>query len=434
MGQVNHAARASATERCETLTKGIHEVPIASIHVGERIRKALGDLDRLADSLEAVGLIQPVAVTKDENGKYALVAGHRRLLAAKKAGWKTVPVHVVDLDDILLGQYHENGFRKDLTPTEKVELFRAIKDRLASPRGRPRKEGKFPVFPRGKTVDKVGKFCGVSGRTLSKMVEIVEAAEENPTKYGILAERLDRTQRVEKVYNCLRRLKLSEMPVPKPSGKVICGLVEEVVRTFEDASFDAVIADPDWNLGLNYNGVNYPRIDPEEYWAGWLEPIYLQFLRVLRPGGFLALFQPQAHYPYFGSWLSRSFRVYISCFGFPAKGDASTPLVPAHTPVVMQWKLGAKIPCPYPRKRSFDYFVSNGVYSPLAKLHPCPRPLDQLESLIENFVMPGAKCLDAFAGAGSCSLACKRLGRDWLAIEKDRDFCNLIERRLLEEC
>jgi len=432
MGLVKHVARADSQEHNGS-PRDTLEVPIASIQIRERVRKALGDIDGLAKSLETVGLLQPVAVTK-ENGKYILVAGHRRLLAAKEACWRTIPVHVVDLDNVLLGQYHENAFRKNLLPSEMVELYRTIKDRLASPRGRPRKEGKFPAFPRGKTVDKVSKFCGVSGRTLQKMIEIVEAAEENPDRYGPLVEQLDRIQRVQKVYNRFRRLKLSEMPVPKPSGKVICGLVEDVIRGFETNSFDAVIADPDWNLGLHYNGVYYPRIDPDEYWAGWLEPIYMEFLRVLRPGGFLALFQPQAHYPYFGSWFSRDFRVYISCFGFPGKGDAACPLVPAHTPVIVQWKPGAKIPCPYPRKRSFDYFVSNGQYSSLARLHPCPRPLDQLESLIQNFTLPGARCLDAFAGAGTCSVACKRNKRDWLAVEKDRDFCNLIERRLVEEC
>jgi ParB family chromosome partitioning protein len=433
MSLVKHVVRANATEQNGT-AMGTLELPIDAIHVGNRVRKDFGDIAGLAASLKEVGLLQPVAVA-EERGEYVLVAGHRRLLAARKAGWKTVPVHVVDLGDVLLGQYHENAFRKNLLPSEMVELYRSIKDRLASPRGRPRKGGKFPAFPRGKTVDKVGKFCGVSGRTLAKMIEIVEAAEENPDKYGQLVEQLDRsTNRVQKVYNRCRRLKLSEMPGPKSSGKVICGLVEEVVRTFGNACFDAVIADPDWNLGLTYNAVYYPRIDPEDYWAGWLEPIYTEFMRILRPGGFLALVQPQAHYPYFGSWFSRDFRVYISCYGFPGKGDASSPLVPAHTPVIVQWKPGTRIPCPYPRKRSFDYFVSNGVYSPLARLHPCPRPLDQLESLIENFVLPGARVLDAFAGAGTCSVACKRLGREFLAVEKDRDFCNLIERRLKEEC
>jgi SAM-dependent methyltransferase len=430
MRQVNSAARANATER--NRVKPTLEVPIASIQVGQRVRKALGDIAGLADSLEDVGLLQPVAVTKDRGG-YVLVAGHRRLIAAEKAGWKNIPVHVVDLDDVLLGEYHENAFRKNLLPTEMVELYRLIKDRLASPRGRPRKEGNFRLFPKGKTVDKVGKFCGVSGRTLQKMVEIVEAAEQNPEKYGSLAVRLDRTQRVEKIHNCLRRLKLTDMPVPKPCGKVLCGLVEEIVRTFENASFDAVIADPDWNLGLHYNGVHYPRIDPDEYWAGWLEPIYMEFLRILRPGGFLALFQPQAHYPYFGSWFSRDFRIYSSCSRFPSGWKTRSPLVSAHSPVIMQWKPGAKPVYPYPRKSSLDYFLSNGQYSSLAKLHPCPRPLDQMESLVENFVMPGARVLDAFAGAGTCSLACKRLGREFTAVEKDQDFCNLIERRLVEE-
>lgn len=432
MGQVISVARLGATKSGGTPERATLQVPIDSIRVGERIRKALGDIDGLAGSLEEVGLLQPVAVAR-ENGKYLLVAGHRRLLAARKAGWETVPVHVVDLDDVLLGQYHENAFRKNLLPTEIVELYRLIKDRLASPRGRPRKEGKFPVFPRGKTVDKVGKFCGVSGRTLSKMIEIVKAAEENPAKYGTLAERLDRTQRVEKIYNCLRRLKLTEMPVPKTSGKVICGLVEDVIRGLAKDSWDAVFADPDWNLGLTYNGIYYPRLDPEQYWA-WLEPIYMEFLRILRPGGFLALFQPQAHYPYFGSWFSRDFRIYSSCSLFPSGWKTRSPLVAAHSPVIMQWKLGAKPVYPYPRKSSLDYFVSNGQYSSLAKLHPCPRPLDQMESLIRNFTLPGAKVLDAFAGSGSCSVSCKKHKRAFLAIEKDRDFCNLIERRLVEEC
>lgn len=432
MSLVKHVVRANANEMKGT-PRGILELAIDAIKVGIRVRKALGDIAGLAGSLEDVGLLQPVAVTTEKGG-YVLVAGHRRLLAAERAGWKTIPVHVVDLDDILLGQYHENAFRKNLLPTEMVELYRLIKDRLASPRGRPRKEGKFPVFPKGKTVDKVGKFCGVSGRTLQKMIEIVDAAETNPEKYGTLAERLDRTQRVEKIYNCLRRLKFTVMPVPKPSGKVICGLVEEVIRGFENASFDAVIADPDWNLGLHYNGVYYPRVDPDEYWAGWLEPIYMEFLRVLRPGGFLALFQPQAHYPYFGSWFSRGFRIYSSCSLFPSGWKTRSPLVSAHSPVVMQWKPGANPVYPYPRKSGLDYFVSKGQYSSLAKLHPCPRPLDQMESLIENFTMPGARVLDAFAGAGACSVACKSNKRDWLAVEKDRDFCNLIERRLVEEC
>lgn len=382
MGQSNHAARAldkrpSAVQRNGTLTAASLELPIASIRVGERVRKALGDIEGLADSLESVGLLQPVAVTKDEKGRYALVAGHRRLLAAKKAGWKNVPVHVVDLDDILLGQYHENGFRKELTPSEMVELYRHIKDHLATPRGRPRKEGKFPLFPKGKTVDKVGKFCGKSGRTLQKMIEIVEAAEENPAKYGTLVERLDRTQRVEKIYNCLRRLKLSEMPVTKSSGKVICGLVEDVIRGFEKHSFDAVFADPDWNLGLEYNGVYYPRIDPEAYWAGWLEPIYLEFLRVLRPGGFLALFQPEAHYPYFGSWLSRDFRIYASCSLFPSGWKTRSPLVSAHSPVILQWKQGAKPVYPYPRKSSLDY---GGPASDKSILTACVTPIAETSS------------------------------------------------------
>src|SRR5262249_12543469 len=73
-------------------------LPIASIRVGPRQRQDLGDLDALAASLAEVGQLQPVAVSPDG----LLVAGRRRLEAAKKLGWESIAVHVIEgLDDAL---------------------------------------------------------------------------------------------------------------------------------------------------------------------------------------------------------------------------------------------------------------------------------------------------------------------------------------------
>jgi Fe-S-cluster containining protein len=77
--------------------------PITAIKVGNRHRKLLGDLEPLAESLETVGLLHPVVV----DAKNRLIAGQRRLEAAKLLGWKTVPVRVIDLDGIVLGVVHD---------------------------------------------------------------------------------------------------------------------------------------------------------------------------------------------------------------------------------------------------------------------------------------------------------------------------------------
>ncbi|MBQ3008479.1 MAG: ParB/RepB/Spo0J family partition protein, partial [Oscillospiraceae bacterium] len=49
-------------------------------------------LEDLTENIKENGILQPLTATKLENGKYQLIAGHRRLLAASKAGFETVPV------------------------------------------------------------------------------------------------------------------------------------------------------------------------------------------------------------------------------------------------------------------------------------------------------------------------------------------------------
>ncbi|NMM62040.1 nucleoid occlusion protein [Clostridium sp. P21] len=56
-------------------------------------------LEELAQSINTYGIIQPLSVRKVSEDKYELVAGERRLRAAKKAGLEKVPVIIVDISD-----------------------------------------------------------------------------------------------------------------------------------------------------------------------------------------------------------------------------------------------------------------------------------------------------------------------------------------------
>jgi ParB family chromosome partitioning protein len=87
-----------------------------------------GDLRSLAESLKRQGVLQPVVVRPAGPGLYELVAGERRLRAAKLAGFERIPALVRTLDDkrMLEMALIENLQRKDLNPIEKARAFRQL--------------------------------------------------------------------------------------------------------------------------------------------------------------------------------------------------------------------------------------------------------------------------------------------------------------------
>lgn len=87
-------------------------------------------LQALSDSISEHGLLQPIAVRKNEHGFYTIIAGERRWRAAKMAGLKEIPAVVYDFDDKAVAELAliENLQREDLNPIEEALGF----DRLAN--------------------------------------------------------------------------------------------------------------------------------------------------------------------------------------------------------------------------------------------------------------------------------------------------------------
>ncbi len=95
------------------------KVGISEIKVNRRIRKDTGDLDELARSMKEHGLINPVTITHD----MVLLAGFRRLEAARLLGWESIECSVVDAPTRLEKmniEVNENLYRKEFTEEEKA--------------------------------------------------------------------------------------------------------------------------------------------------------------------------------------------------------------------------------------------------------------------------------------------------------------------------
>jgi ParB family chromosome partitioning protein len=100
-------------------------VPIEDIKVKKRIRKDMGDIPSLAESMKRLGQITPIMINK----KNLLIAGGRRLEAARSLGWRTINAVIVEFSDEVTGlelEIEENTQRRDFTAGEMAEADRRI--------------------------------------------------------------------------------------------------------------------------------------------------------------------------------------------------------------------------------------------------------------------------------------------------------------------
>ena len=116
----------------ETSTLGtvvdVIDIPLADIDASARNpRDGLGNIDELAASMAAHGLLQPVVVRR-AGDRYELIAGHRRLAAAKRLGWQSLPavLRSADSEEAFVLTLVENLQRADLRPTEEAAALEAL--------------------------------------------------------------------------------------------------------------------------------------------------------------------------------------------------------------------------------------------------------------------------------------------------------------------
>ncbi len=115
-----------------TREQGLDQVPIESISPNPRQPRSNfkeAELQELAESIRIHGMIQPLVITHaEEDGQYILIAGERRLMAAKQAGLDTVPVVLREVSEQqrLEIALIENLQREDLNPLEEAEAYRQL--------------------------------------------------------------------------------------------------------------------------------------------------------------------------------------------------------------------------------------------------------------------------------------------------------------------
>lgn len=106
-----------------------------------------GAVRELADSISQIGLLQPIVV-RPGNGRYEIIAGHRRFLAHKMLGLSTIRSLISEMtdEDAIIARASENLARVDLTPIEEAAIYRDLMDNHhMTPEAIGKRMGKSPA-------------------------------------------------------------------------------------------------------------------------------------------------------------------------------------------------------------------------------------------------------------------------------------------------
>jgi ParB family transcriptional regulator, chromosome partitioning protein len=157
------------------------------------VRETVGDVTELTRSIREHGILQPLVVEPHPghvdhgDSVFRLLAGHRRLAAAKRAGMVVVPVVIrrgVDDATAIELMLVENCQRTDLNPVEKAEAFQSL-------------------VHRGHTQTQIAKRTGISGGTVSYYLALMDLAPE--TRERVRAGKLSAADAVAAVRKVRRQ-------------------------------------------------------------------------------------------------------------------------------------------------------------------------------------------------------------------------------------
>lgn len=162
----DEAAAAAAPDR-EAVPAPNSEVPIELLRRNpEQPRRHFGEeeVEELADSIREKGVLQPILVrpAPGAEGEWQIVAGERRWRAAQRAGLKTVPVLIRELDDleVLEVAIVENVQRADLNAVEEAQGYKVLLERF------------------GRTQEAVAKVVGKSRAHVANTLRLLQLPED----------------------------------------------------------------------------------------------------------------------------------------------------------------------------------------------------------------------------------------------------------------
>ena len=135
----------------------------------------------LMDSIRLYGILTPLIVRPLPDGVYEIVSGHRRKYAAKKLGYRKVPViiRVLTDDEAIIGMVDSNLHREHVLPSEKAFAIKMKYEAIKRNNGRKKKSGQEDARPKGvRSIHILSKQTGDSAKQIQRYLKLTELMPE----------------------------------------------------------------------------------------------------------------------------------------------------------------------------------------------------------------------------------------------------------------
>ncbi len=206
-----------------------------------RVRFAEEELAELAGSIRTQGIIQPLLVRQDEHG-FELVAGERRLRAARMAGLTEVPVVVREISDSQMLEFSivENIQRENLNPMEEAEAYHRLmttfdltQDQVAARVGKSRSA--VANFIRLRQLPEEIKSSITGGQIAMGHARALLGAENAAVQRAAWRKTVAEKLSVRETEALIKRLNAAKdrlPPLPDAAGTYFRGVSEDLSRHF----------------------------------------------------------------------------------------------------------------------------------------------------------------------------------------------------------
>lgn len=423
-------------------------IQVSEIIVEDRAREDYGDIDELKQSIKENGIIEPVVVENREQN-YRLIAGGRRIKAAKAVDIEEVPAIIHDRltrKDRKTLELSENLHRKDLTWQEEVKMKKELNKLQVEKYG---EKGGSNQYKEGDGWSKAdtARMLAESKMNTSRDIQIAEAIEKFPelqecdTKHNAqktlkkMAENADKERRRQEIEQ-----KERESPEGKKKQQLIDSFIMgdffKNVGDIPDNTID--ICEVDWPYGidfqntrktdtkhgeLNANLDEYNEVEQESY-PDFVQNVLTECYRILKPGGWIILWFAWDHFELVSTIMKSVGFKGNNIPGLWTKNNGQTRqpkyyLASAHEPFFY----GRKGKSVIENQGRTNVFKSSKIPRS-RKIHDSERPIDLIEDILGTFGSAGDKVCVPFLGGGNTLLAANNLYMDGFGFELSDKYKN----------
>lgn len=428
------------------------------------------------------GVQEPLAVLPD--GK-TVVDGQDRLFAARNANLATVPTRVVDPADVI--EYIVKGKlnRQHLSEDQRGVLARRWQERRSEQlkhdravRGVAARRGEdlsdtAPDKKRDSRAESCSIF-GVSERTARRMKEIAEKRPEalqeilrsKATSIDVVRDIHREEDRSRADAAAAITVQPSDIVDGEMENYIHCGDAVDILKRIKDETVSLVVTSPPYpGVAIDYGRTlawdNYAK------YLMYMEQVLAESMRILRPGGRVAWnidtvrnHEGGRHYmhPLVGDIGTLAEKVGLNFWNDIAwvkdevSGDktsfgsfslCSFPILNRnHEAVLIFYKgdspklAGDKTLCDLRREEYMPWWTSawhiRPEVRPAIRRHPAPFPDELAARLIKLFTYRRDLVIDAFNGSGTTSFCAQRLGRRYIGIDFNDEYCRFARSRIAD--